>query len=154
MVFAKTTEDSENGEPPTAEAFEAMDRFTEELVKAGGQSGAWLMVAAKRRTIDTLRRDKPRERKHEEFARARHETVDGRAEAIEAAMDDDLGDALLGLIFTGCHRMLSPDARAALTVRVVGGLTTDEPARAFLTSGATIVRGASSARRRRSQRPD
>ncbi|HEY1884735.1 MAG TPA: DUF6596 domain-containing protein, partial [Roseiarcus sp.] len=59
--------------------------------------------------------------------------------AIEAAMDDDLGDELLGLIFTACHPILSPDARAALTLRVIGGLTTDEIARAFLSSEATIA---------------
>ena len=101
--------------------------------------GAWLMAAAKRRAIDALRRDKMRERKHEEIARTLDETFDGAAEAIEAAMDDDLGDELLGLIFTACHPMLSPDARAALTLRVVGGLTTDEIARAFLSSEATIA---------------
>ena len=101
--------------------------------------GAWLMATAKRRAIDALRRDRMRERKHVEIARTRHETFDGAAEAIEAAMDDDLGDELLGLIFTACHPMLSPDARAALTLRVVGGLTTDEIARAFLTSEATIA---------------
>src|SRR6185312_8023795 len=67
------------------------------------------------------------------------ETRDGAAEAIEAAMDDDLGDELLGLIFTACHPILSPDARAALTLKVVGGLTTDEIARAFLSSEAAIA---------------
>jgi RNA polymerase sigma factor (sigma-70 family) len=96
--------------------------------------GAWLMALAKRRAIDALRRDKMRERKHEEIARTLDETSDGTVEAIEAAMDDDLGDELLGLIFTACHPILSPDARAALTLRVVGGLTTDEIARAFLSS--------------------
>src|SRR5215831_7027549 len=101
--------------------------------------GAWLMAAAKRRAIDALRRDKMRERKHEEIARTLDETVDGRAEAIEAAMDDDLGDELLGLIFTACHPMLSPDARAALSLKVVGGLTTDEIARAFLSSEDAIA---------------
>jgi RNA polymerase sigma factor (sigma-70 family) len=106
--------------------------------------GAWLMAAAKRRAIDALRRNKMRERKHEEIARTLDESPnpyfgDGAAEAIEAAMDDDLGDELLGLIFTACHPMLSPDARAALTLRVVGGLTTDEIARAFLSSEATIA---------------
>jgi RNA polymerase sigma factor (sigma-70 family) len=106
--------------------------------------GAWLMAAAKRRAIDAIRRDRMRERKHEEIARTLDETFaqnlgDGAAEAIEAAMDDDLGDELLGLIFTACHPMLSPDARAALTLRVVGGLTTDEIARAFLSSGAAIA---------------
>src|SRR5205085_7964084 len=61
------------------------------------------------------------------------------AEAIEASMSDDLGDELLGLIFTACHPVLSADARAALTLRVVGGLTTDEIARAFLSSEPTIA---------------
>jgi RNA polymerase sigma factor (sigma-70 family) len=100
--------------------------------------GAWLMAVAKRRAIDTFRRGKMRERKHEEIARTMA-TFDGAVEAIEAAMDDDLGDELLGLIFTACHPALSPDARAALTLRVVGGLTTDEIARAFLSSEATIA---------------
>ena len=105
--------------------------------------GAWLMAVAKRRAFDAFRRDKMRERKHEEIARTlpeySNETRDGAAEAIEAAMDDDLGDELLGLIFTACHPMLSPDARAALTLKVVGGLTTDEIARAFLSSEAAIA---------------
>jgi len=101
--------------------------------------GAWLMATAKRRAIDALRHDRMRERKHGEIARTLDETSNAAAEAIEAAMDDDLGDELLGLIFTACHPILSPDARAALTLRVVGGLTTDEIARAFLTSEATIA---------------
>lgn len=101
--------------------------------------GAWLMTVAKRLAIDALRRDKMRERKHEEIARTLDETRDSAAEAIEAAMDDDLGNELLGLIFTACHPMLSPDARAALTLKVVGGLTTDEIARAFLSSEAAIA---------------
>jgi RNA polymerase sigma factor (sigma-70 family) len=102
--------------------------------------GAWLMTAAKRRAIDTIRRDAMRARKHEEIARALDGASDDTAEEeIAAAMDDDLGDELLGLIFTACHPVLSPDARAALTLRVVGGLTTDEIARAFLTSEATIA---------------
>ena len=101
--------------------------------------GAWLMTVAKRRALDALRRGKMRERKHEEIARTLDETLDDATEAIEAAMDDDVGDELLGLIFTACHPMLSPDARAALTLRVVGGLTTDEIARAFLSSEAAIA---------------
>jgi RNA polymerase sigma factor (sigma-70 family) len=105
--------------------------------------GAWLMAVAKRRAVDAFRRDKMRERKHEEIARtlpgSSYVTRDGAAEAIEAAMDDDLGDELLGLIFTACHPILSPDARAALTLKVVGGLTTDEIARAFLSSEAAIA---------------
>jgi len=104
--------------------------------------GAWLMAVAKRRAVDAFRRDKMRERKHEEIARTLDETRDGATkaiDAIEAAMDDDLGDELLGLIFTACHPILSPDARAALTLKVVGGLTTDEIARAFLSSEAAIA---------------
>ncbi len=101
--------------------------------------GAWLMTAAKRRAIDALRRDRMRERKHEEIARELDGAFDGTAEVIEAAMSDDLGDELLGLIFTACHPVLSADARAALTLRVIGGLTTDEIARAFLSSEATIA---------------
>jgi RNA polymerase sigma factor (sigma-70 family) len=105
--------------------------------------GAWLMTAAKRRAIDAIRRDKMQTRKHEEIAcdldAAPDRNFADAAEAIEAAVDDDLGDELLGLIFTACHPMLAPDARAALTLRVVGGLTTDEIARAFLSSEATIA---------------
>lgn len=100
--------------------------------------GAWLMAAAKRRAIDGLRRDRMRERKHEEIARTLDEASDVSG-TIEAALDDDLGDELLGLIFTACHPMLSAEARAALTLRVVGGLTTDEIARAFLSNETTVA---------------
>src|SRR5215475_7314952 len=101
--------------------------------------GAWLMATAKRRAIDSLRRDKMRERKHEEIALTLDGTLDAAAERLEAAMDDDLGDELLGLIFTACHPLLSPDARVALTLKVVGGLTTDEIARAFLSNESAIA---------------
>ncbi|MER8367600.1 sigma-70 family RNA polymerase sigma factor [Mesorhizobium sp. M1378] len=101
--------------------------------------GAWLMTVGKRRAIDAIRRDKMRERKHEEIARELDGECDGTAEGNEMAMNDDLGDELLGLIFTACHPILSADARAALTLRVIGGLTTDEIARAFLSSEVTIA---------------
>ncbi|MBQ1496758.1 MAG: RNA polymerase subunit sigma-24 [Sphingomonas sp.] len=101
--------------------------------------GAWLMAAAKRRAIDGLRRDKMRARKHAEIGRDLETARDTSVEDMEAAMDDDVGDELLGLIFTACHPVLSPDARAALTLRLVGGLATDEIARAFLTSEPTIA---------------
>ena len=101
--------------------------------------GAWLMTAAKRRAIDEIRRDAMRTRKHQEIARELDGAFDDVAEAIEASMSDDLGDERLGLLFTACHPMLSADARAALTLRVVGGLTTDEIARAFLSNEATIA---------------
>ncbi|HEX5008076.1 MAG TPA: RNA polymerase sigma factor, partial [Hyphomonadaceae bacterium] len=101
--------------------------------------GAWLMAVAKRRAIDAIRRDRMQTRKHQEIARDFDEPSDGATAAIEAGMDDDLGDELLGLIFTACHPVLSPEARAALTLRVVGGLTTDEIARAFLSSDTAIA---------------
>ena len=101
--------------------------------------GAWLMAVAKRRAIDAIRRDKMRTRKHEEIARDLDGENAAAGDAIETAIDDDLGDELLGLIFTACHPMLSPDSRAALTLRVIGGLSTDEIARAFLSSEATVA---------------
>lgn len=101
--------------------------------------GAWLMATAKRRAIDAIRRDTMRERIHGEIAREPEGAFDGTPDAIEAAVHDDLGDELLGLIFTACHSVLSADARTALTLRVIGGLTTDEIARAFLSSKATIA---------------
>ena len=100
--------------------------------------GAWLLTTARRRAIDAIRRDKMRSRKHEEIARERDATFD-MAEAVDASVDDDLGDELLGLIFTACHPVVSAEARTALTLRVIGGLTTDEIARAFLSSEATIA---------------
>jgi RNA polymerase sigma factor (sigma-70 family) len=101
--------------------------------------GAWLMAVAKRRAIDGFRRNATLERKHTEIGRDLHDGHDGGYEAVEAAVDDDVGDELLGLIFTACHPVLSPEARAALTLRLIGGLTTEEIARAFLTSEATVA---------------
>ena len=101
--------------------------------------GAWLMAAAKRRAIDGFRREKMLARKHAEIGRDLEDARDESVEAIEAAIDDDLGDELLGLIFTACHPVLSPEARAALTLRLIGGLTTEEIARAFLASEATVA---------------
>jgi len=100
---------------------------------------AWLIAAAKRRAIDGLRHDRMLERKHAEIGRELKEVLDTSVLDIEAAMDDELGDELLGLIFTACHPVLSREARVALTLRLVGGLTTDEIARAFLSSEATIA---------------
>lgn len=101
--------------------------------------GAWLTSAAKRRVIDGVRHHAMRERKHAEIARDLHEERDMSAEAVEAALDDPLGDELLGLIFAACHPVISPEARAALTLRLVGGLTVEEIARAFLSNEATIA---------------
>lgn len=99
--------------------------------------GAWLMAAAKHRAIDLLRRDKRLERKHEEFG---YELEAAREPADPvAALDDDVGDDLLRLMFTACHPVLSTEARVALTLRLLGGLTTAEIARAFLVSEPTIA---------------
>ncbi|MEX0644900.1 MAG: RNA polymerase sigma factor [Parvularculaceae bacterium] len=100
--------------------------------------GAWLMASAKRRAIDGFRRAKMLARKHAELAQDLDE-CDETAPDIDAATDDDIGDELLGLIFTACHPVLSPEARAALTLRLIGGLTTDEIARAFLANEPTIA---------------
>ena len=97
------------------------------------------MAAAKRRAIDGFRRERMRARKHEEIGRDLEDEGDTGLEEFEAAMDDDIGDELLGLIFTACHPVLSAEARAALTLRLIGGLTTDEIARAFLSSEPTIA---------------
>ncbi len=99
--------------------------------------GAWLMATARRRALDQLRHAKMRERRHAEIGQLQEDAEDGVA-ALDAALDDDLGDALLGLIFAACHPILSPEARAALTLRLIGGLTTPEIARAFLTPETTI----------------
>jgi RNA polymerase sigma factor (sigma-70 family) len=101
--------------------------------------GAWLMAAAKRRVIDYFRRNKMLARKHAEIGLDLESERDCRTEDIEAAMDDDVGDERLSLIFTACHPVLSADARTALTLRLIGGLTTDEIARAFLSNEATIA---------------
>ncbi|MBB4041394.1 RNA polymerase sigma factor (sigma-70 family) [Microvirga flocculans] len=101
--------------------------------------GAWLMAVAKRRAVDGIRRDRMLARKHAEIGRDLDPAYDGGFETVEAALDDEIGDELLSLIFTACHPMLSPEARAALTLRLIGGLATDEIARAFLSNEATIA---------------
>lgn len=99
--------------------------------------GAWLMGVAKNRGINVLRRSKLLDRKHEQLG---YETdLTNTAPDLESAVDDDIGDDLLKLVFTSCHPVLSIDARVALTLRLLGGLTTDEIARAFLVSEPTIA---------------
>jgi RNA polymerase sigma factor (sigma-70 family) len=100
---------------------------------------AWLMAAAKRRAIDGLRRAKTLDRKHAELVRELKDEQEASVEAIETVLDDEVGDELLSLIFVACHPVLSTEARAALTLRLIGGLTTDEIARAFLSNEATIA---------------
>ncbi len=98
--------------------------------------GAWLMATAKHRAIDAQRRGKRIERKHEELG---HTLPSVTTIDFEAAADDDVGDDLLRLVFTACHPVLSSDARAALTLRLLCGLTTEEIARAFLVREETIA---------------
>jgi RNA polymerase sigma-70 factor (ECF subfamily) len=101
--------------------------------------GGWLMTTAKRRAIDQLRRHERAERKHERLG---HQLEAGRASAIdqlEALADDDIGDDLLRLMLTACHPVLSTDARVALTLRLLGGLSTEEIARAFLVPEPTVA---------------
>src|SRR5215216_1610135 len=87
--------------------------------------GAWLMTAAKHRAIDHFRRNKRLERKHEELGRELEER-EGTVPDLEAALDDDVGDDLLRLVFTACHPVLPTEGRIALTLRLIGGLTTSE----------------------------
>ena len=101
--------------------------------------GAWLMATAKHRAIDLFRRSKRLERKHEELG---HELEVGQEMAtpdLDAAMDDHVGDDLLRLMFMACHPVLSIEARVALTLRLLGGLTTEEVARAFLIPEPTVA---------------
>jgi len=101
--------------------------------------GAWLMATAKHRAIDLLRRNKRLERKHEELGHQLAAEQEGAAPDLDAALDDDVGDDLLRLVFTACHPVLSTEARVALTLRLLGGLTTEEIARAFLVSEPTVA---------------
>ena len=101
--------------------------------------GAWLMTTAKHRALDLFRRRKMLERKHQEIGRDLEQQQDAAVPELDAALDDHVGDDLLRLVFTACHPVLSTEARVALTLRMLGGLTTDEIARAFLTPEATIA---------------
>src|SRR5471030_841570 len=100
--------------------------------------GAWLMATAKHRALDHLRRRRMLARKQELVARE-IEAEQLVMPDLDSALDDDIGDELLRLIFTACHPLLSREARAALALRMICGLTTEEIARAFLQSGATIA---------------
>jgi RNA polymerase sigma-70 factor (ECF subfamily) len=115
----------------------ALERWPESGVP--DNPGAWLMATAKRRAIDELRRRRLYERKHEELG---HEIEAGQARVapdLDAALDDAIGDDLLSLVFIACHPLLPTDGRVALTLRLLGGLTTDEIARAFLVPEPTVA---------------
>jgi RNA polymerase sigma factor (sigma-70 family) len=101
--------------------------------------GAWLMATAKHRAIDLLRRNTRLDRKHEELGYELEAQQEAAVSDLDAALDDHVGDDLLRLIFTACHPVLSREARVALTLRLLGGLTTDEIARAFLVPEPTVA---------------
>jgi RNA polymerase sigma-70 factor, ECF subfamily len=106
--------------------------------------GAWLTATAKHRAIDLLRRRAMLERKHGEIGR---ELEDREEPDLAAAIDDQVGDDLLGLVFTTCHPVLATEARIALTLRMLGGLTTEEIARAYLVPTPTVAQRISRAKR-------
>jgi RNA polymerase sigma factor (sigma-70 family) len=115
----------------------ALERWPESGIP--DNPGAWLMATAKHRAIDLMRRNERVDRKHAELVpefEARQETA---VAELDEALDDHVGDDLLRLVFTACHPVLSMEARVALTLRLLGGLTTDEIARAFLVSEATVA---------------
>jgi RNA polymerase sigma-70 factor, ECF subfamily len=115
----------------------ALERWPESGVP--DNPGAWLMATAKNRAIDYFRRNKLLERKHEELGRELKTQQDVAMADFDIAKDDDIGDDLLRLVFVSCHPVLSTEARVALTLRLLGGLTTQEIARAFLAPEPTIA---------------
>jgi RNA polymerase sigma factor (sigma-70 family) len=115
----------------------ALERWPESGVP--DNPGAWLMAAAKNRAIDRLRRRQLAERKHEELGRELEARQELTVADFESALDDDIGDDLLRLAFISCHPVLSTEARVALTLRLLGGLTTEEIARAFLVPEPTVA---------------
>jgi RNA polymerase sigma factor (sigma-70 family) len=115
----------------------ALERWPETGVP--DNPGAWLMATAKHRAIDRLRRDRLHERKHDQIATELEAQLERSVPDLDAAIDDHVGDDLLRLIFTACHPVLSMEGRVALTLRLLGGLTTEEIARAFLAPEPTIA---------------
>ncbi|HET7321606.1 MAG TPA: sigma-70 family RNA polymerase sigma factor, partial [Longimicrobiaceae bacterium] len=115
----------------------ALERWPETGVP--DRPGAWLMATAKRRAVDHFRRDKRLERKHEQIGHEMEALQESAAPDLDAVLDDPVGDDLLRLIFICCHPVLSTEARVALTLRLLGGLTTEEIARAFLVPVPTVA---------------
>jgi RNA polymerase sigma factor (sigma-70 family) len=115
----------------------ALERWPESGIP--DNPGAWLMATAKHRAIDHLRRDTRLERKHAQLGHELEAQLEMAVPDLDAAIDDQVGDDLLRLVFTTCHPVLSTEARVALTLRLLGGLTTEEIARAFLVPEATVA---------------
>jgi RNA polymerase sigma-70 factor (ECF subfamily) len=115
----------------------ALERWPETGVPE--KPGAWLMATAKHRAIDLLRRGKMLDRKHQEVGYELEARQEMAVPDLDAAIDDDIGDDLLRLVFISCHPVLSTEARVALTLRLLGGLTTEEIARAFLVPAPTVA---------------
>ncbi len=115
----------------------ALERWPEAGVP--DNPGAWLMATAKHRAIDLLRRGTRLDRKHEELARELEAARESAGAGLDAALDDPVGDDLLRLVFMTCHPVLVPEARVALTLRLLGGLRAGEIARAFLVSEPTVA---------------
>jgi RNA polymerase sigma factor (sigma-70 family) len=115
----------------------ALERWPEAGVP--DNPGGWLMATAKHRAIDLFRRNKLLQRKHEELGRELKIRQETAVEDFDIANDDDIGDDLLRLVFVSCHPVLSTEARVALTLRLLGGLTTPEIARAFLVPEPTVA---------------
>ena len=122
-------------------AQDALVAALEEWPRSGvpEKPGAWLMTVAKRRAIDDIRRRQRVEPKHEALGREMDARQEALVDALDASIDDDIGDDLLRLIFVACHPILGAEARVALTLRLLGGLTTAEIARAYLVPEATIA---------------
>jgi RNA polymerase sigma factor (sigma-70 family) len=135
--LARLTRDVGTAEDLAQEALlAALERWPETGVPEN--PGAWLMAVAKNRALDLLRRAKRLERKHEELSGELERPWSSSESRLDTAVDDDIGDDLLRLIFTACHPVLSAEARSALTLRMLGGLTTEEIARAFLVPVSTV----------------
>jgi len=115
----------------------ALERWPESGVP--DKPGAWLMATAKRRAIDHFRREKVLARKQEEIGHEIEAWREAAVDELDAAIDDSVGDDLLRLVFTACHPILSTEARVALTLRLIGGLTTEEIASAYLVPEATVA---------------
>ena len=136
-ALARMTRDVGLAEDLAQDAFvSALEQWPKEGVPRN--PGAWLMAIAKRRGIDHFRRNKLTDHKHEQVGYEMQARQEDAVPDFDAALDDDVGDDLLRLIFTACHPVLSTEARVALTLKLLAGLTTEEIARAFLATETTI----------------